>query len=182
MAITRERKEERVQQYLEHLRNSQGIILTDYRGLRVAEIEELRRSLRNSQATYQVVKNRLLLRALRELGLEMPGEWLEGPVAVAFCYGEVVAAAKAIQDFAKGRENFAVKGGLLGKSPITPAQVAALANLPPKEVVLGQVLGAIQAPASQVVGVVASGIRQVLNVLQAYVDKLEGKSPAAQAA
>ncbi|MCS7283674.1 MAG: 50S ribosomal protein L10, partial [Anaerolineae bacterium] len=90
--------------------------------------------------------------------------------------------AKVIQDFAKGRENFAVKGALLGKTPITSAQVAALANLPPKEVVLGQVLGAIQAPASQVVGVVASGIRQVLNVLQAYVDKLEGKSPAAQAA
>lgn len=182
MAITRERKAERVQQYLEHLRNSQGVILTDYRGLRVSEIEELRRALRNNQATYQVVKNRLLLIALKELGLEMPREWLEGPVAVAFCHGEVVAAAKAIQDFAKGRENFVVKGGLLGKTPITPAQVAALASLPPKEVILGQVLGAIQAPASQVVGVVASGIRQVLNVLQAYVDKLEGKSPAAQTA
>jgi hypothetical protein len=73
------------------------------------------------------------------------------------------------------------RGGLLGKTPITPAQVTALANLPPKETVLGQVLGTINAPASQVVGVVASGIRQVLNVLQAYVDKLEGKT-APQAA
>ncbi|MCS7282452.1 MAG: 50S ribosomal protein L10, partial [Anaerolineae bacterium] len=82
MAITRERKEERVRQYLEHLRKSQGVILTNYRGLRVSEIEELRRSLRNNQATYQVVKNRLLLLALKELGLEMPREWLEGPVAV----------------------------------------------------------------------------------------------------
>lgn len=182
MAITRERKAERLQQYLEHLRNSQGVILTDYRGLKVSEVEGLRRSLRGTQTTYQVVKNRIFLRAMKELGLEMPGEWLEGPVAVAFCHGEVVDAAKVIQDFAKGRENFVVKGGLLGRSPVTAAQIAALANLPPKEVVLGQVLGTIQAPASQVVGVVASGIRQVLNVLQAYVDKLEGKSPAAQAA
>lgn len=181
MAISREQKTERVQEYLEHLRKSQGIILTDYRGLQVAEIEGLRRSLRGAEATYQVVKNRLLLLALQQMGMTMPREWLEGPVAVAFCHGEVPLAAKVLQDFAKGNEKFAIKGGLLGKTPITPAQVIALANLPPRDVVLAQVLGAINAPASQVVGVVASGIRQVLNVLQAYVDKLEGKT-APQAA
>ncbi len=181
MAITRAKKAERVEQYLEHLQKSQGLILTDYRGMRVAEIEELRRSLRGAQATYQVVKNRLLLLALQQMGLAMPQEWLEGPVAVAFCHGEVPAAAKVVQEFAKGREKFAVKGGVLGRTPITPAQIAALASLPPREVVLAQVLGAMNAPASQVVGVIASGIRQVLNVLQAYVDKLEGKT-APQAA
>ncbi len=181
MAITRAKKEERVEQYLERLQKSQGLILTDYRGLRVSEVEELRRSLRGAGATYQVVKNRLLLLALQQMGLMMPQEWLEGPVAVAFCHGEVPAAAKVVQDFAKGREKFAVKGGLLGNAPITAAQVNALANLPPREVILAQVLGAVNAPASQVVGVVASGIRQVLNVLQAYVDKLEGKT-APQAA
>jgi large subunit ribosomal protein L10 len=165
-----------VEQYLERLQKSQGLILTDYRGLRVSEIEELRRSLRGAQATYQVVKNRLLLLALRQMGLSMPQEWLEGPVAVAFCHGEMPAAAKVIQDFAKGHEQFAVKGGLVGKTPITAPQVAALASLPPREVVLAQVLGTVNAPASRVVGVVASGIRQVLNVLQAYVDKLEGKT------
>lgn len=181
MAITRAKKTERVEQYLEHMQKSQGLILTDYRGLRVAEMEELRRSLRGAQATYQVVKNRLLLLALQQMGLTMPQEWLEGPVAVAFCHGEMPAVAKVLQDFAKGHEKFAVKGGLLGKTPITAAQVNALASLPPKETVLAQVLGTIHAPASQVVGVVASGIRQVLNVLQAYVDKLEGKT-APQAA
>ncbi|MFN3761696.1 MAG: 50S ribosomal protein L10 [Anaerolineae bacterium] len=181
MAISRAKKEERVKQYLERLQKSQGLILTDYRGLRVSEVEELRRSLRGAGATYQVVKNRLLLLALQQMGLTMPQEWLEGPVAVAFCQGEIPAAAKVVQDFAKGREKFAVKGGLLGKTPITAAQVNALANLPPREVILAQVLGAVNAPASQVVGVVASGIRQVLNVLQAYVDKLEGKT-APQAA
>mgnify|MGYP001063540082 CR=1 FL=1 len=181
MAITRAKKEERLEQYLEHLQRSQGLILTDYRGLRVSEIEELRRSLRGAEATYQVVKNRLLILALQQMGLTMPQEWLEGPVAVAFCHGEMPAAAKVVQDFAKGREKFAVKGGLVGKTPITAAQVNALANLPPREVVLAQVLGTMNAPASQVVGVVASGIRQVLNVLQAYVDKREGET-APQAA
>ncbi len=181
MAITKEQKVERIEQYLRNLQGSQGLILTDYRGLRVAEVEELRRSLRGAQATYQVVKNTLLERALQQMGLPMPAEWLEGPVAVAFCHGDVPAAAKIIQDFAKGKERFAVKGGLVGATPITADQVMSLANLPPKEVLLAKVLGTINAPASQVAGVVTSGIRQVLNVLQAYVDKLEGKS-APQAA
>ncbi|MCS7178305.1 MAG: 50S ribosomal protein L10 [Anaerolineae bacterium] len=176
MAITRAKKAERVEQYQKHLQESQGLILTDYRGLRVAEIEELRRSLRGAGATYHVVKNRLLLMALQQMGLTMPREWLEGPVAVAFCHGEVPAAAKVVQEFAKGHEKFSVKGGLLGKTPITAAQVNALATLPPREVLLARVLGALHAPASQVAGVVASGIRQVLNVLQAYVEKLEGKT------
>lgn len=181
MAITREQKAERIEQYLQNLQGSQGLILTDYRGLRVSEVEELRRSLRGAQATYQVVKNTLLRQALQQRGLSVPAEWLEGPVAVAFCHGEVPAAAKIVQDFAKGKENFAVKGGLLGATPITAEQVMSLANLPPKEVLLAKVLGTINAPASQVAGVVTSGIRQVLNVLQAYVEKLEGKA-APQAA
>jgi large subunit ribosomal protein L10 len=175
VAITKEQKAERIEQYLKNLEGSQGLILTDYRGLRVSEVEALRRSLRSAQATYRVVKNTLLQRALQQRGLSVPAEWLEGPVAVAFCHGEVPAAAKIVQDFAKGKENFAVKGGLLGATPITAEQVMSLANLPPKEVLLAKVLGTINAPASQVAGVVTSGIRQVLNVLQAYVDKLEGK-------
>lgn len=181
MAITKAQKAARIEQYLKRLQDSQGLILTDYHGLRVSEIEELRRSLRDVQATYQVVKNTLLQRALQQVGLPMPAEWLEGPVAVAFCHGEMPAAAKVIQDFAKDRENFAVKGGLLGAVPITAEQVMSLANLPPKEVLLAKILGTINAPASQVAGVITGGIRQVLNVLQAYVDKLEGKA-APQAA
>lgn len=181
MAITKKQKAERIEQYLKNLRKCQGIILTDYRGLRVAEMEELRRSLGGAQATYQVVKNSLLQRALQQAGLPLPAEWLEGPVAVAFCHGEIPAVAKIVQDFAKSKENFAVKGGLLDTIPITPEQVMSLANLPPKEVLLARVLGTINVPASQVAGMVTSGIRQVLNVLQAYVDKLEGKT-APQAA
>lgn len=182
MAISKERKQELVAQYVEHFQTSAGMILTDYRGLRMPEIEGLRRSLREGQATFQVVKNRLFQLALEQVGLEMPAEWLEGPTAVAFCHGEVPPVARVISDFLKGVELLSIKGGMLGTLVMSSEEVKALATLPTREVLLAQVLGSINAPASQMAGVIAGGIRQVLNVLQAYVEKLEGKSPAPQAA
>jgi len=182
LAISRERKEQLVEQYVKQLQASRGMILVDYRGLHVADMERLRRSLRGGGAALLVVKNRLFRLALGRVGVEMPQEWLEGPTAVAFCHGEVPPATKVLCDFAKETESLSIKGGLLETSVMLAEQVKALANLPPREVLLAQVLGTINAPASQVAGVVASGIRQVLNVLQAYVDKLEGQSPAPQAA
>ncbi len=182
MAISKERKRELVEGYIQQLQASAGVIVTDYRGLRVAELEQLRRSLRENGAILEIVKNRLLKLALSQVGLEMPREWLEGTTAVAFCHSEVPPVAKAISDFARESEYLVVKGGLLGSSAMSAEQVKALASLPPREVLLAQVLGTIQAPAAQMAGVIASGIRQVLSVLQAYVDKLEGRSPASQAA
>jgi len=93
------------------------------------------------------------------------------------------ATAKALLDFAKEMPVLSIKGGLAGGSVLSPERVKDLASLPPREVLLAQVLGTVNAPASRVAGVVASGIRQVVNVLQAYVDKLEGgEAPVAQAA
>jgi len=182
LAISRERKEELVRQYVEELQISQGVLLANYRGLRVADMERLRRALHGSEVTFLVVKNRLLKLALGQTGLEMPQEWLEGPTAVAFCHGEVPPTAKVLSDFAKEMEVFSLKGGLLGTTVVSAEQVKALGALPPREVLLAQVLGTINGSASQVASVVASGIREVMNVLQAYVEKLEGQSPAPQAA
>ncbi|HID89215.1 MAG TPA: 50S ribosomal protein L10 [Anaerolineae bacterium] len=182
MAISRERKEELIQQYVERLNQSQGVILADYRGLRVVEMEQLRRAARESGGVLQVVKNRLLKRALAEAGLSLPDEWLQGPTLVAFCTDEMPATAKAMVDFAKDVPALVIKGGLLEGAILSDEQVKDLAHLPSREVLLSQVLGTINAPASQVAGVVASGIRQVLNLLQAYVDKLEGGASAPQAA
>jgi large subunit ribosomal protein L10 len=167
---------------VEELQTSQGVLLADYRGLRVADMERLRRSLRGSEVAFLVVKNRLLKLALGQVGLEMPQEWLEGPTTVAFCHGEVPPVAKVLSDFAKEMDVFSLKGGLLGATVVSAEQIKALGALPPREVLLAQVLGTINGPASQVAGVVASGIRQVLNVLQAYVEKMEGQGPAPQAA
>ncbi len=181
MAITKKRKEQLVQQYGERLEQSQGIIFADYRGLRVADMERLRRSIRETGSNIHVVKNRLLKLALAEAGLAVPNEWLEGSTAIAFCYTEVPPVAKAVADFAKNTP-LAIKGGLLDTTVLSGERIKDLAKLPSREVLLAQVLGTINAPATQVAGVVASGIRQVLNVLQAYVEKLEGGSPAPQTA
>ena len=132
---------------------------------------------------FQVVKNRLLKLALKETGLSIPDEWLIGPTAVSFCFDEVPPIAKALTNAAKDFEGLHIKGGILGTSTLEIEQVRAIADLPPREILLAQVLGSINAPASQVVGVVASSVRQILNVLQAYVDKLEeaGGTPGAVA-
>ena len=182
MAITRKRKEELVQQYVQQLEQSQGLILADYRGLRVAGMEQLRRTTRETGSTLQVVKNRLFKLALAEVEVSLPDEWLRGPTLVAFCTDEMPATAKAMVNFAKDMPALAIKGGLLQGSILSTEQVKDLANLPSREVLLAQVLGTINAPASQVAGVVANGIRQVLNLLQAYVDKLEGGASAPQPA
>lgn len=182
MAITKERKEALVQQYREQVQQSGGIILADYRGLRVTQMEQLRRSLREVEGSVSVVKNRLLKLALADMNLAVPDEMLEGPTVVAFCQEEVPPVAKAMTDFAKDNP-LAIKGGLLEAAVLSGDQVKTLAKLPSREVLLAYVLGTVNAPATQVAGVVASGIRQVLNVLQAYVDKLEeGGTPAPQSA
>ena len=173
MAISKQRKAELVEQYIEQLEQSQGIILADYRGLSVSDMQSIRKAMRPTGGKLHVVKNRLLGLALKEAGLPLPEEWLIGPTAVAFAYDEIPPVAKAITDAAKNMETLQIKGGLTGTSVISAEQVQTIADLPPREVLLAQVLGTINAPASQVASVIAGGIRQILNVVQAYVDKLE---------
>jgi large subunit ribosomal protein L10 len=173
LALSKERKNELVAQYIEQLERGQGIILTDYKGLDVSEMSRIRNALRPIGGQFQVVKNRLLLLALKEVGISLPDEWLVEPTAVGFCYDEVPAAAKILVDTAKDTKVLRIKGGWMGAAPLSADQVSDIADLPSKEVLLAQALGAINAPASQVVGVIASGIRQIVNVLQAYVEKLE---------
>jgi large subunit ribosomal protein L10 len=182
LAISRKKKEQLVQQYSEQLAGVQGFILADYRGLRVAQMEQLRRSVRTTGSRFHVVKNRLLKFALQEGNRAVPDEWLKGPTAVAFCTGELAPVAKVLSDFAKDVPALVIKGALLGSSVLSADKVATLAELPTLDVLLAQVLGTINTPATQAAGVVAGGIRQVLNVLQAYVDKLEGSTRAPQAA
>jgi len=178
LAISKQRKTELVAEYIEQLEQSHGIILADYQGLGVNDTSNIRRTMRSIGGKFQIVKNRLLLMALEEAGISLPKEWLIGPTAISFCYDEVPPVAKALTDAAKELETLRIKGGVLGESVIEAAQVRVIANLPSREVLLGQVLGTINAPATRVAGVIAGSIRQVLNVLQAYVDKLQESSPA----
>jgi large subunit ribosomal protein L10 len=173
LAISKQRKTELVAQYVEQLKQSQGIILADYRGLTMGNMSTVRKALHPVKGKFQVVQNRLLALALKEVGLSVPEDWLTGPTAVSFCYADVPPVAKALTDAARELELLRIKGGLAGTSVIAAEQVRTIADLPSREVLLAQVLGTINAPASRVSGTIASGIRQVLNVLQAYVDKLQ---------
>lgn len=178
MAISRQRKEELVQEYVENLQRSRAIILTDFRGLSVNEMQALRRRVRDAQGGYAVVKNSLARLALEQAGYPAIDQMLEGPAGVSFCFGEVPAVAKTLTEFAKEYEVFAIKGGVMGNQVLSADAIKKLADLPPLEVVRAQLLGLISAPASQLAGVVASGVRQVVNVLNAYAEQ-ESESAAA---
>lgn len=181
MALTKEQKVERVAQYTELLEQSRGIILVDYRGLSVADMQRIRGTMRPISGQLQVIKNRLMALALEEVDISLPDEWLTGPTAIGYCSDEVPPIAKALMDARDETGMLDIKGGWMSGSVISAQQVKSIAALPSREVLLAQVLGAINGPSRQVAGVVASGVRRILNVLQAYVDKMEEEDAAPDA-
>jgi large subunit ribosomal protein L10 len=182
LAVSKEKKVKLVEQYVEQLKESDGVILADYRGLAVGDMNDLRNRMRPVDARLVVIKNRLLKLALAEAGLSVPEDWLVGPTAVSFCHGEIPPVAKALIDTAKEWDTVHIKGGLMGTSVMSEDQIRTLASLPPRDVLLSQVLGTMSAPATRAAGVVAAGIRQLLNVLQGYVDKLQESVPTPEPA
>ena len=134
-----------VAELTERFRDSSGAVLTEYRGLTVAQLAELRKSLRG-QATFAVVKNTLTKIAVTEAGLtEQLSSLLVGPSAVAFVDGDVVEAAKGLRDFAKANPLLVIKGGVLDGKAITPAEIIKLADLEPRDVLLAKLAGAMKA-------------------------------------
>lgn len=174
MAISREKKEAIVADLTEKFSRSQAIILTDYRGLPVPEISRLRHQLREMTTGYHVVKNRLVKLALEKAGLPVPEDLLRGPTAIAFCYEDVAAPSKALMDFARESRILTIKGGILGDRVITAEEVSALAALPPRDVLRAQVLAGIQAPIAGLLDVLSGPLRQLVHVLQARAQQLEG--------
>ena len=179
MAISREKKEQLVSWYTDLASRSNAVILTDYRGLTVADISQLRRKLQEAQSEYHVTQNRLLKLGLIEAELPVPEDLLEGPTATGFCFEEVPAVAKVLVNYSKESKILVIKGGLLGDRIISADQVTALAELPPREVLLAHVLGTIQAPASGVARALAGSIRGILYVLKARVEQLEKQASQA---
>ena len=168
MAISRAKKEELVKQYVEQFNSSEAIIITDYRGLKVTDLEQLRAKVREANGGFSIVKNTLIRRALTEAGLPVPDEMLIGPVGIGLCGSNISEVAKAITNFAKENEAMTIKGGLMGDQLIDEAAIKNLANLPSLEILRAQLLGLINTPASQLVGALSGGVRQVVNVIHAY--------------
>ena len=171
MAISREKKEELVADYAQRMDGSEAIIVTDYRGLKVTQLQELRAKIREVDGSFAVVKNTLARRALEQAGWPAIDDMLTGPIAISFCNHNIPGVAKAITDFAKGNETLKVKGGLMGQAVIDESEVRSLASLPSLDILRAQLLGVINAPATQLAGVVASGVRQLVNVFNAYAEE-----------
>ena len=162
------------------LTDAEAAVLTEYRGLTVTEIADLRAALRPALTEYKVYKNTLVQRAANEVGMgDQLAGLLTGPVAIAFINGDAAAAAKALREFAKTNQNLVVKGGLLGDRSIAPAELDALADLPSREVMLSQIAGLFEAPLSQTAGLLAALLRDTVGLVQALIEK--GGAPGAPA-
>ena len=173
-----QRKTESVADLTEKLSRTQMTLVTDYRGLTVAEITELRKKLRETGAELIVAKNTLTLIAAKETGYEALEQFLSGPTALAFAFQDAAKTAKAINDYNKGPKKLVIRGGMLGKSTLAANALDQVASLPTREQVLAQIVGGVSAPVSGVVGVINAAISNVLYVLQARIDQIQ---PAEQA-
>ncbi len=159
MAV-RPEKEQFVAELAEKLQRARAFILTDYRGLNVEEMNQLRRQLRDAGVEYRVVKNTLTSLAVQQMGLaEALQEYLEGPTAIAFGYEDAVAPAKGIADFAKAHDDLEIKVGVLGGKVISLEEVRALAELPSREELLAQVARAFLAPVQGMANVLSAPLR-----------------------
>jgi len=174
LAISKEKKEEIVADLIAKFSRSKAAILTDYRGLTVVEISQLRNQMREVKSGYHVVKNRLTKLAIEEAGLPVPESLLTGPTAIGFCYEDAVAPAKVLMEFAKESKVLSIKGGLLGGKVITADDVLALAALPSRETLLAQVIAGMQAPLAGLVNVLKGPTRALIYILQARAKQLEG--------
>ncbi len=160
------------------LSSADAAVLTEYRGLTVSEIANLRAALRPAATDYKIFKNTLARRAATDAGLADLVAELEGPVAIAFVRqegGDAVTAAKALRDFARGNPNLIVKGGILGDRLLTTKDVEALAEVPPRDELLARLAGGFQAPLTKAAGLFQAFTRNFAYGLKAYVDqRVEG--------
>jgi large subunit ribosomal protein L10 len=150
--------------------SSDAVLLTEYRGLAVKALGELRATLRPAGGQFRVFKNTLVRIAAKQNGLDADS-LLTGPTAVAFVKGDPVEVAKALRDFAKTNQNLIVKGGVLGTKVLTAAQVSALADMPPRPQVLAEIAGLFAAPLSQFASLLAAPPRDLAYAIQALADK-----------
>ena len=168
-------KERLVAELSDRLKNTQTLIVADYRGLTVTDIDKLRGELLEHGARFQVVKNTLTRRAAEEAGAEALLALLEGPTAIAFLEtdGDPVAVAKALSNAARDTKVLQIRGGILDGSTIGEDEVKSLATLPPADVLRGQLVSAVAGPLMMVVGLFAAPLRDLVNVLDARIKQLE---------
>ncbi len=170
----KEQKAEQVELLTEKLKKAKVAVLTDYRGLKVSQIQDLRGKLRTGGVEYRVVKNTLARRAADAAGYKDLESELKGPVAIAFGYDDLSLPPRLINEFVRTtRLKLEVVGGLVEGRVFNSAQIKQLADLPSREVLLAQLLGTLQSPVGQLVGIMQTPVQQLIGLLNAYKSKLE---------
>lgn len=168
MAISRQKKEEVLAQYKEWMDRSQALILVEYVGVSVKNLDNIRVKIRDSGGEFHILKNTLARIVFEANGMKVPDGFLEKSTAVTFAFADPALTAKALTDGTKGMEAIKIKGGFLDKQALNAAQVKSLADLPPLPVVRAQLLGVLQAPASKLVRTIAEPARSLASVFRAY--------------
>jgi len=176
-------KERVVADLVERLRTSDTLIVADYRGLTMPEIDGVRTEVLKHGARFTVVKNTLTKRAAEEAGVPELVEFLDGPTAIAFVGdGDMVGVAKALNDTARQTKILTVRGGILEGKTMTAEQVRELASLPPADVLRGQVLGAIVAPLNAIAALINTPLQNLVGLIDARIEQLGGEAAEEEAA
>jgi len=174
--MLKEQKTRVVEQLTERLRDTETLMVADYRGLTMPEIDELRSKLLEAGARFTVVKNTLTKRAAEEAGVPELVELLDGPTAIAFVGdGDMVGVAKALNDTARQTKILSLRGGILQGKPMSAEEVRDLASLPPADVLRGQVLGAIVAPLSAIAALINAPLQDLVGLIDARIEQLGGE-------
>ena len=178
--MNKSQKERVVEELTERLRAADTLLVADYRGLTMPQIDARRARLLESGARFTVVKNTLTRRAAEAAGAETLLTLLEGPSAIAFLEtdGDMVAAAKALADAARETRVLEIRGGVMQGRTVSAAEVESLATLPPLDVLRGQVLGAIIAPLSSLIGLVSAPLQNLHGLIDARIEQLGGETEA----
>jgi large subunit ribosomal protein L10 len=180
--MLKQEKERVVAELVERLRASETLMVADYRGLDVTQLNDVRTELLKHGARFSVVKNTLAKRAAEEAGVPSLVDMLDGPTAIAFVGdGDMVAVAKALSDAARETKVIAVKGGILDGETISADQVKDLASLPPADVLKGQVLAVIVGPMTSIVGIFNAPLRDFVGIVDARIRQLEEQGETVEA-
>ncbi len=177
MAKSKEQKETLLAQYVEWISKCQAVVMLEYTGLKMNNLDTIRSKAREAGGEFHIVKNTLAKLALEKSGFTVPADYTAKSTAIGFSFSDPAGFAKSISDATKGMEAVKIKGGFLGKLVLKPAEIKALASLPPLPVLQAQLLGVLQAPASKLVRTLAEPGRSL-----AYVVKAHSEQPAANAA
>jgi len=171
LAVSKARKEEVLAVYSDWLKKSQAVIMVEYTGAKMKDLDNIRAKIRESGGEFHVLKNTLARRAFTDNGMDFPQDFLVNSTAVSFAFTDPASTAKALSDASKGLEAIKVKGGFMDGQVLDSNQVKALASMPPLPVVRAQLLGVLQAPAGKLVRTIAEPARGLAAVIKAFTEK-----------